>query len=126
MRKNSSLLTQLLIYAAILFVSELLAKVFQQVLPDFPLPTPLIGMVLLYLLLTSGIVKLRQVETIAQGLLSVIGLIFIPSGIALVTQLDLLQHEGLQIVIVIILSTILMLVVTAGITAILLKLTQRR
>ncbi|MGE9857344.1 CidA/LrgA family protein, partial [Limosilactobacillus reuteri] len=84
---------------------------------SFVVPTPLIGMILLYILLACHIVKLEQVEKFGDFMISLIAFLFVPSGIQLAGSLGLMKKEGLQDVIVIIISTIILLAVIAYVGA---------
>ena len=46
-------------------------------------------------------------------MISMIGFLFVPSGISLAANLDIMKSQGVQLVLVILLSTIILLVVTA-------------
>lgn len=108
--KSAPILIQMGIFAGVLFVASLISPLFPN---NFPVPTPVIGLVLLYLLLTLHIVKLEWVDNFGGFMISLIGFLFVPSGVSLATSLDIMRTQGLQIVIVVIISTVLMLVVTA-------------
>lgn len=107
------ILTQFLIFSAILLISYLMSLGMSIILPQFPVPTPLIGLILLFLCLTSGLVRLEQVEKLSQNLLGLIGLLFVPSGISLANSLHLFRQEGLKIIVVVILATIILLLSVA-------------
>ncbi|MFC6181298.1 CidA/LrgA family protein [Lactiplantibacillus daowaiensis] len=115
---------QIMIYGLILLASSLISELINQLWPGFPMPPALIGMIMLYLLLTFKIVKLEQVEGVSNFFVQIISLIFIPSGIALVTKLDVLKNEGLQIVLVVIVSTLMLLLFTAGIAWLLVQVKE--
>ncbi|KRL27223.1 murein hydrolase regulator LrgA [Limosilactobacillus frumenti DSM 13145] len=102
------------IFAAILFVSQLISDLFPK---SFVVPTSLIAMVLLYILLACHIVKLHQVAKFGDFMIGLIAFLFVPSGIQLAAHLDIMKKEGLQDVIVIIISTIILLVVIAYVGA---------
>lgn len=104
------ILVQMGIFAAILFIAQLISDLFPK---SFVVPTPLIGMILLYILLAGQIVKLEQVEKLGDFMISLIAFLFVPSGIQLAGNLDLMKKEGLQDVFVIIISTIILLAVIA-------------
>ncbi|AVK63871.1 effector of murein hydrolase LrgA [Lactobacillus sp. CBA3606] len=116
-----SFIRQIMIYGAILLASSLISELMAQLWPDFPMPPALIGMIMLYGLLTFKLVKLEQVEGVSNFFVQIISLIFIPSGVALATKLDVLKAEGLQIIVVIILSTLMLLLFTAGIAWVLVQ-----
>ncbi|QMU09192.1 CidA/LrgA family protein [Levilactobacillus suantsaii] len=102
------------IFAAVLFVSSLISPLFPA---SFPVPTPVIGLILLYLLLATHIVKLHNVEKFGDFMISLIAFLFVPSGIQLAANLDILRTEGVQIVLVTLIATIILLVVVAYTTA---------
>lgn len=108
--KSAPILVQMFIYAAILFVSQIISDLMPK---SFPVPTPVIGLVLLYVLLTAHIIKVEWVDSFGSALISLIGFMFVPSGISLAANLKIMAKEGVQLVIVIIISTIILLVVTA-------------
>ncbi|KRK59580.1 LrgA family protein [Limosilactobacillus antri DSM 16041] len=89
------------------------------------MPTPVIGLVLLYLLLTLRIVKLEWVEGLGMFLISLIGFLFVPSGIQIANDLGILKREGLQILLVILVATVVLLVVTAYVTRLVIAIHKR-
>ena len=115
----SNIFVQMGIFAAILFVSQLISDLFPK---SFVVPTPLIGMVLLYVLLACHIVKLHQVEKFGTFMIGLIAFLFVPSGIQLAAHLDIMRREGIQDVSVIIISTIIILVVIAYIGALVMSI----
>ncbi|CUS25458.1 effector of murein hydrolase LrgA [Paucilactobacillus oligofermentans DSM 15707 = LMG 22743] len=112
-KKSAPILTQMGIFAAILFISSLISNWLATAIPSFPVPTPVLGLVILYVLLSTKIIKLEWVDNFGSLMISLIGFMFVPSGISLATSLDLMAKQGVQIVIVVIISTVLMLVITA-------------
>lgn len=110
----SPIIVQMAIFAAILFVASLISPLFP---PSFPVPTPVIGLIILYVLLATHIIKLRNVEKFGDFMISLIAFLFVPSGIQLAASLDILRTQGLQIVAVVLIATIVMLVVVAYTTA---------
>lgn len=115
----SNIYVQMGIFAAILFVSQLISDLFPK---SFVVPTPLIGMVLLYILLACHIVKLHQVEKFGTFMIGLIAFLFVPSGIQLAAHLDIMRREGIQDVCVIIISTIIILVVIAYVGALVMSI----
>ena len=98
------------IYAAILFTAPIISDLMPK---TFPVPTPVIGLVLLYVLLTFHVIKVEWVDSFGSALISLIGFMFVPSGISLAGNLKIMKAQGLQLIIVVIASTIILLVVTA-------------
>ena len=88
-------------------VGEVLARAF-----SLPLPGPVIGMLLLMPAL--GWRPLREpVTEVARFLLAHLSLLFVPVGVGVITHLDVLQHYGLKLAMVIVLSTWFGLIVSA-------------
>lgn len=121
-KKAAPILVQMGIFAAILFVSQLISDLFPA---SFVVPTPLIGMVLLYILLAAHIARLEQVEKFGDFMISLIAFLFVPSGVQLCGSLGLMKREGLQDICVIIISTIILLVVIAYVGNFFVKLHER-
>lgn len=112
------ILQQMGIFAAVLFVSSLISPLFPA---SFPVPTPVIGLVLMYLCLASHLVKLYQVEKMADFLISLIAFLFVPSGIQMANSLNVFTDDGaltgVMLIVTIILATVILLVVVAYTTA---------
>ena len=108
--KDASILIQMGIFAGILFVSSIISPMFPA---SFPVPTPVIGLVLLYLLLTVHVIKIEWVEKFANFLIGFIAFLFVPSGIQLTASLDIMRAQGVQLVATIVISTVILLVVIA-------------
>ena len=102
---------QPLIGFAWLLVLQLVGEVLARVL-HLPFPGPVIGMVLLTLALQSDFIRVPVVD-MARFLLSHLSLLFVPVGVGVITHLDVLQHYGLKLAMVIVLSTWLGLIVSA-------------
>lgn len=113
-RKDAPILVQMGIFAGVLFVSSLISPLFP---PTFPVPVPVVGLILLYLLLTLHIVKVEWVEKFATFMISMIAFLFVPSGIQLTASLDIMKAQGLQIIIAIVISTVVLLIVIAYTTS---------
>ena len=59
-----------------------------------PMPASVIGLVLLFVLLCTGAVKLGEVEKVGTTLTNNIGLLFVPAGISVVNSLvSLAKHH---------------------------------
>ncbi len=71
------------------------------------------GMILLTVALELKIVKLHQVEAVSDFLIRNMAFFFIPPGVGLMENFDLIADNWLAIVIATVFSTILVLMVTA-------------
>ncbi len=89
------------------FVGEVIARFL-----DLPLPGPVIGLVLLLgLLIWRGGATPAQ-EATGNWLLRHFGLLFVPAGVGVITQLDVLGRNWLVLLVAIPVSTALGLAVT--------------
>lgn len=98
---------QALTLAVILFIS----KIIEAVMP-IPMPASVIGLVLLFIALCTGIVKLEQVESVGTALTNNISFLFVPAGISVINSLPILSKSPILIILLIIISTIFLLVCT--------------
>lgn len=111
--KPAPILIQIGVYATVLFVSWLISEWGAKTFPNFPLPTPVVGLVLLYVALNLHIIKVEWVDGLGAFLIGIIGFLFVPSGIQLAGTLDILGKEGWKLIVVIIISTVILLVTIA-------------
>lgn len=92
---------------AFLVVGELLVR-----FTGIPVPSSIIGMVLLCASLKLGIVKLEWVEKLSDFLVHNLGFFFVPSGIGLMNCLGLIADQWVPIVCATVISTVIIIVVT--------------
>ncbi|HDC6167417.1 antiholin-like murein hydrolase modulator LrgA [Staphylococcus aureus] len=111
---------QVIVIALVLFVS----KIIESFMP-IPMPASVIGLVLLFVLLCIGAVKLGEVEKVGTTLTNNIGLLFVPAGISVVNSLGVISQAPFLIIGLIIVSTILLLICTGYVTQIIMKVTSR-
>jgi len=77
-----------------------------------PIPGPVIGMFLLAVLLMKRGRVGKDLERLAEALIGLMGLFFVPAGAGIVAEADLLRREWLPISAALVGSTCLSLVVT--------------
>lgn len=77
-----------------------------------PVPSSIIGMLLLTAALKLGWVKLRHVEKVSNFLVRNLGFFFVPAGVGLVNCFGLLREQWLPIVAASVLSTFIIIAVT--------------
>ena len=80
---------------------------------DMPVPGPVVGMVLLFVLLVWNIELPYSLDETADGILKHLSLLFVPAGVGVVQHLDRFGTEGWRIAIVVVVSTAITLAVTA-------------
>lgn len=99
------------------------------------IPGPVIGLMLLLVALLArdrfpplarGPLRHGAVEGTSKGMLAHLSLLFVPAGVGVVQQLDLLARHGLAIFIILALSAIITLAVTVGAFLLMGRLVERR
>lgn len=75
-----------------------------------PVPGSIIGIAIVFILLQTKVIKLEWVELGANWLLAELLLFFIPSAVGIMNYIPMLEHDGVRIVVIVILSTILVMV----------------
>jgi len=95
-----------------LHVFLFLGAAVKHVIP-LPIPSSMFGLILLFLALCFKIVKLEWVEQGANWLLAELLLFFVPSAVGIVNYDEILSMEGVEIVILIVISTIIVMGMTA-------------
>jgi len=101
----------------------------------WPIPGPVLGMLLLFVLLllrdratllAVGPLQGGGAEKAAGGLLAHLSLMFIPAGVGVVQRLDLLAEHGIAIACVLAMSVVITLLVTVGTFIVVSRLMARR
>ena len=89
-----------------------------QLLLPLPVPASIYGMVLLFLSLASGLLKVDAVKETGSFLVSLLPLLFVVPTVGLMGHWDLIREDLLQIAILIVVTTML----TFGVSGMLTKL----
>lgn len=76
------------------------------------IPGTVIGMVILFLLLLTKMIKLENIELISKFLLDHLAFLFVPAGVGLISSLDVIGRAWFPIMMIVIISTILVVGVT--------------
>lgn len=96
---------------ASLLLCQLAGTVMQQA-AGLPLPGPVLGMVLLLAILARRGGPTASLHDTSLGLLRYFGLLFVPAGVGVVTELPILRANAVAVAIAIPVSTVLALVIT--------------
>lgn len=102
------MLKALLYIFLFLFVGEFLVFFF-----SIPIAGSLLGMVLIFISLRLGIIKLSDVKPASDKLIKYLILFFIPYGVGLMAYHDLIAASWLGITLAVIISSIITLYITA-------------
>ncbi len=81
-------------------------------LTHIPLPSSILGMLLLTLLLKLKVIRLEWVRSISDFLVTNIGFFFVPPGVAIMLYFNIIKAQFVPIVTASVVSTVLVLAVT--------------
>ena len=96
----------------ILFVVCFISDIIAHFLP-FPFPGSVLAMIITFLLLLSGLVKVRQIEPVSDFLVKNMAFVFLPSTVSIVSYLDVFQSILWQFLLICIVTTFITFVCTA-------------
>lgn len=104
-------LQQAVMIAAITFAAEIV-KYFV----PLPVPASIYGLLLLFILLKTGILKLEQIEDVGGLLLELMPLLLVPASVSFLTVLDTIQEMLLPVLIMGLVGTTVVMVVTGAVS----------
>ncbi|MBQ2283519.1 MAG: CidA/LrgA family protein [Agathobacter sp.] len=109
-------LRQFLLILIFAFLGELL-----RFLIPLSIPGSIYGLVLLFIALMTGIVKLPQVKEASKFLIEIMPLVFIPAGVKLLTSWGVLQPILLPVAVITVVSTVVVMVVSGWVTQLVIR-----
>lgn len=98
---------QFLTIMTITFIGELLNILF-----PLPIPASVYGLLIMLICLYTKIIKLEQIEEVADWLILIMPVLFVPSAVSLMNVGNALMEDILVIGIVVFVSTLVVMVVT--------------
>ena len=114
-----SYISGFLILVFILFVCNIISKSIA-----FVIPTPILGIIVLFLLLQFKIIKEERIKNICEFLLKYMPLLFIPFLVGIVSYYGLIVKQLVPIVLNIAISAALTMVITAFVVESIIKYTR--
>lgn len=114
MGKLKSLLMGVMQIAILFFISMAMNKIVD--LLHLNIPGSILGIVVIFTLLKTGVLKLEWIEKGANWLLAELLLFFIPSAVGVMKYIPMLESDGVRILIVVIFSTFIVMA-SSGLTA---------
>lgn len=111
MESGMKYVRQFLIIIWFSFLGELLHAVI-----PLQIPASIYGFVLLFAALCTGIVKLPQIRETSRFLIDIMPLLFVPAGVGLLESWDVLRPVLVQVVVILVVSTVLVMGVSGRVT----------
>lgn len=90
-----------------LFSGDLLSKSLNLLIPG-----NVLGMILLFLSLYFKIVKLKDIEKVANGLIKILSFLFVPVAVGIILYLDIIYKNAIPLLFSIVISTFAVLLTT--------------
>ena len=109
-------LRQFMMILLVSFLGELL----KYAIP-LPVPASIYGLVILFILLETGVLKLDAVKDTAIFLIEIMPLMFIPAGVGLMESWGDLNSMLVEVIVITIVSTVLVMGVSGKVTELVLK-----
>ena len=100
--------------ALIIFAIYLLGELLSSLL-HLPIPGNILGMVILFILLCTNIVKVDNISNVTRFLLDHLSFFFIPAGVGLMASIGVIKSTWWQLLVVCISTTIIIIGVTGTI-----------
>lgn len=92
-----------------------LGEVLREVLP-LPVPASIYGLVLMFVALLTGVLKVEKVRETGKFLIEIMPLMFIPAAAALIDAWPSLKPVGVPIVVIMVVSTVIVMVLSGRVT----------
>ena len=106
--------------ATIIFGFTLAGELLHVLLP-LPIPAAIYGLVLLFLALMLGIVKVSQVDGVSKFLIATMGVLFVAPGVSILEVWETVAPSIAWIVLISLISTVIVFTVSALVTQAMLK-----
>jgi len=97
-------LLQMAIIFALWMAGEMISRGLQ-----IPIPGSIIGMVLLFVFLVTGVIRLQWIEEASNFLLDNMGILFVPFGVSLLAMTDVLGSNLLALAVIVPVSVVLVM-----------------
>lgn len=110
-RLKMKYIKQFLIILAISFIGE-----FLKYLLPLPIPASIYGMVLLFIGLMTGLIKLEAVKDTGKFLIEIMPLMFIPAGVGLMTSWGTLRAIIVPVSIITVITIITVMIATGRVS----------
>ena len=114
-------LKQFSIISAISFVGEILNR-----LVPLPIPASIYGIVILFALLCTKIVKVSDVKEVSQFLIEIMPIMFVPPAAGLLESWGIVQSGLWEYLLLTVISTVAVMGVSGIITQLVIKSTEKR
>jgi len=114
----------LLQFLLILFIS-LVGEILNTYIP-LPIPASIYGMVILFTLLVTKVIKLEHVKDTGKFLIDIMPIMFIPAGVGLLDSYGVLEPILVPAIIITFITSIVVMVATGWTSQLIIRLERRK
>lgn len=100
---------------AIIFAVTCVGEILKYFIP-LPIPASIYGLVIMIVLLATKVVKLEQVKDVADFLIEIMPLMFIPAGVGIIVSWKQVRGMILPVCAAVFITTCLVMIVTGKVT----------
>ena len=111
-------------FVIILFIS-FIGEALKYVLP-LPIPASIYGLVLMFVLLETKVLKLEAVQDAGKFLIEIMSIMFIPAGVGLLNAWDTLKPVLVPVIVIMFVSTIVVMGVSGKVTQTMIEAEERK
>ncbi|OAB37893.1 holin [Paenibacillus macquariensis subsp. defensor] len=105
-----NLIKGILQVAALMLFSMLMNQITSWL--HIPVPGSIVGIVVIFILLETHMIRLEWIDIGAKWLLAELLLLFVPAAVGVMKYIPMLQTDGIRILIVVLISTFIVMVST--------------
>jgi len=109
---------------ALISLITFLGEILNLLLP-LPVPASIYGMVLLFMCLMTGLIKLPQIEETADLLLNVMPIFFISPTVSIMSSVGMMKDDLLGVLLTCIVSTLVVMAVTGWVAQAVMKRSEK-
>jgi len=113
-------LKQFCIIISISFIGEVLNK-----LIPLPIPASIYGIIILFTLLCTKILKVSDVKEVSKFLIEIMPIMFVPPAVGLLKSWGIIQNNLWQYAVVTVVSTVVVMIISGLITQVFIRLSKR-
>ena len=113
-------LKQFLIILAI----SLLGEILKAILP-LPIPASIYGMVLMFVFLLTGILKLNQVKDAGKFLIEIMPVLFIPAGVGLMSSWNVLKPVLIPVSVITVITVFTVMAATGLVSQFIIRMDKK-
>ncbi len=115
------MLNEFIIIFMINYAGIIISKIFK-----LPIPGTIIGMILFFILLYTGLLKVKKVEGAVNVLLLNMTILFMPPTVKILDTAHILQGQFIKVLFLIVITTFITMGVTGKIVQFMIELTESK